>query len=143
MLKKSRPNRRQFLTSLSAVGVASVAAPLVLPRHLLAQSGAPGPNDTVKVGLIGLGGRCTWIYPGDLKPAAGLRVAAICDFWPKRITDFMKKFDGDFTFRDKPVILILGVHANLLDFCDENFQGIITCSPFLYLPNLPNFNTSK
>jgi hypothetical protein len=57
---------------------------------------------------------------------------------------------GDFTFRDEFVILvsgvlalIVGVHGNLLDFCDENFQGIITCSPFLYLPNFPIFNTSR
>jgi len=32
--------------------------------------------------------------------------------------------DGDFTFRDKSVILILGVHGNLLDFCGKNFQEL-------------------
>ena len=91
----SPPNRRQFLTAMSAVA-ATVAAPLILPRHLLAQSGTPGPNDTVKVALIGLGGRCSGIYPGEIKPVAGLKVAAICDFWPKRVTDFMRHFNGDF-----------------------------------------------
>jgi len=95
MLHKStnrHPNRRQFL----ATGAAVVAAPLVLPRHLLAQSGTLGPNDTVKVALIGLGGRCAGIYPSDVKPAAGLKIVGVCDFWPKRTTDFMKSFDGDF-----------------------------------------------
>ena len=87
------PTRRRFLKTAGAV---AVAAPLVLPRHLLAQSGVTGPNDTVKVALIGLGGRCTGIYPDEIKPAAGLKVVAVCDFWPKRIKDFMNRFPGDF-----------------------------------------------
>ena len=87
------PTRRCFLKTAGAV---AIAAPLVLPRHLLAQSGTTGPNDTVKVALIGLGGRCSGIYPNEIKPAAGLKVAAICDFWPKRVTDFMNRFKDDF-----------------------------------------------
>ena len=87
-----KSTRRQFL---SAAGVA-VAAPLIIPRSVLGQGGSPGANDTVKVALIGLGGRCSGIYPNEIKPAAGLKVVSLCDFWPTRVTDFMKKFDGDF-----------------------------------------------
>jgi len=89
---KNKFSRRQFLAAASV----AVASPLVIPRSVLGQGGSPGANDTVRVALIGLGGRCTDIYPSAIKPAAGLKVAGICDFWPKRITDFMKRFDGDF-----------------------------------------------
>ena len=87
-----KSTRRQFLV---AAGVA-VASPLIIPRNVLGQDGQPGANDTVKVALIGLGGRCIGIYPREIKAAAGVKVVAVCDFWPKRISDFMKRFDGDF-----------------------------------------------
>ena len=87
-----KSTRRQFLAS---AGIA-VASPLIIPRNVLGQDGKPGANDTVKVALIGLGGRCTGIYPNEIKAAADLKVVAVCDFWPKRISDFIKRFDGDF-----------------------------------------------
>ena len=87
-----KTTRRQFL---AAAGLA-VASPLVIPRSVFGQNGSPGANDTVKVALIGLGGRCSGIYPNEIKPAAGLKVVSLCDFWPTRVTEFMKKFDGDF-----------------------------------------------
>jgi predicted dehydrogenase len=82
--------RRDFLKT--AVG-AAISAPLVIPRTVLAQTGQPGANDTVKVALIGLGGRCSGIYPQEIKPVAGLKVVGICDFWTKRVTDFMKRYN--------------------------------------------------
>jgi len=92
MLQKTNLTRRRFLGAAAL----AVASPLVIPRSVLGQNGSPGANDTVKVALIGLGGRCTDVYPNAVKPAAGVKAVAICDFWPKRVTDFMKRFDGDF-----------------------------------------------
>ena len=81
---KNTFSRRQFLAAASAVA----AAPLIIPRSVLGQDGRPGANDTVKVAIIGLGNRCISIYGGDIKPAAGLKVVGICDFWPARLTGF-------------------------------------------------------
>ena len=89
---KTTFSRRQFLGAASV----AVASPFLIPRTVLGQGNSPGANDTVKVALIGLGGRCTGIYQPDVKPAAGLKVVSICDFWPKRLDDFAKRFSGDF-----------------------------------------------
>ncbi|MCL2710549.1 MAG: Gfo/Idh/MocA family oxidoreductase [Planctomycetaceae bacterium] len=88
---KNRFSRRQFL---AAAGVAA-AAPIIIPRNVLGQGGSPGANDTVKVALIGLGGRCMGIYPNEIKPAAGLKVAGVCDFWPVRVKSFMDRYPND------------------------------------------------
>src|SRR5215469_7825291 len=88
---KNRFSRRQFL----AASGAAVVSPLVLPRHLLAQSGTVGPNDTVKVAAVGLGGRCMGIYPNEIKPVAGLKIVGVCDFWPVRVKSFMEKYPND------------------------------------------------
>jgi predicted dehydrogenase len=89
---KNTCSRRQFLATTSA----AVAVPFIIPRSVLGQGGRPGANDTVKVALIGLGWRCSEIYPTAIKPAAGVKVVSICDFWPKRVTGFMNHNDGDF-----------------------------------------------
>ncbi len=74
--------RRAFLKS----GLA--AAPLFISARALGLQG-PGANDTVNIGLIGLGGRCREMA----KTCAGipqLRIAAICDCFAPRVDDFMQ-----------------------------------------------------
>lgn len=80
----------------AALATTALSSPLVIPRSVLGQDGKPGANDTVKIALIGLGGRCAGIYPREIKAAAGAKVVAICDFWPTRVTNFMKRYEGDF-----------------------------------------------
>ena len=81
-------SRRQFL---GAAGAAAVS-PFIIPRSVFGQGGSPGANDTVKVAVIGLGHRCREIYPVAIKPAAGLKVVGVCDFWPVRVASFMEQF---------------------------------------------------
>ncbi|MGL4595451.1 MAG: Gfo/Idh/MocA family protein [Thermoguttaceae bacterium] len=87
-----KTSRRHFLKS----GVIAVASPLLIPRHVLGNVNQPGANDTVKVAIIGLGGRATGIYPSDVKPAAGLKVVGVSDLFPPRITSFMQRYGDDF-----------------------------------------------
>ncbi|MCL2347378.1 MAG: Gfo/Idh/MocA family oxidoreductase [Planctomycetaceae bacterium] len=82
----SKTTRRQFL----AVTAVAVAAPMVIPRTVMGSINTPGANDTVKVALIGLGGRCQGIYPNEVKPVAGLKVVAACDIFQPRVDSFMK-----------------------------------------------------
>ena len=89
---KNTLSRRQFL---AAASTAAVVAPLIIPRSVLAQNGRPGANDTVTVGLIGMGGRCMGIYPNEIKPVAGLKVVGISDFWPVRMRSFFERYPED------------------------------------------------
>jgi len=91
-MKSTRSVSRR--TFLATAGVA-VASPFIIPRSVLGQGGQPGANDTVKVAIIGLGGRCMDIYPQQIKAAAGLKVAGICDFWSVRVANYMNKYPGD------------------------------------------------
>ncbi|MDR1140273.1 MAG: twin-arginine translocation signal domain-containing protein, partial [Planctomycetaceae bacterium] len=80
MKKHQNPmSRREFLRNTAAITTAAgaVASPLLIPRHVLGDASQPGANETVKVALIGLGGRCTGIYPHEVKPVAGLKVVAV------------------------------------------------------------------
>jgi predicted dehydrogenase len=65
--------RRQFL----AAGTAAIAAPLVVPAHVLGLEGATPPSETVRVGITGLGGRAQWILLNEDLP--GARIAAVAD----------------------------------------------------------------
>jgi len=84
-------SRRQFLATASV----AAASPFIIPRSVLAQNGSPGANDTVKVALIGLGGRCMGIYPNEIKPVAGLKLVGVCDFWGQRTRIFKERYPDD------------------------------------------------
>jgi predicted dehydrogenase len=88
---KTTFSRRQFLATASV----AAASPFIIPRNVLGQAGRPGANDTVKVALIGLGGRCMGIYPNNVKPVAGLKLVGVCDFWTVRPKSFLEKYPDD------------------------------------------------
>jgi len=81
-----KTTRRQFL----AVSTAAVAAPLIIPRSVLGSLQAPGANDTVKVAVVGLGGRYNGIHNSAVRPAKGAKVVAVCDFFKPRVDSFLK-----------------------------------------------------
>jgi len=59
------------------VGAAAVALPAVVPGHVLGLEGAAAPSETVRVAVIGCGGRARLINEAaDVKP---FRVVAACD----------------------------------------------------------------
>ncbi len=68
---RSEISRRSMLAKTGGVCVASMAAPMLLPRRAL------GANDRISVGMIGVKNQGT----GNLKRfmAAGVDIAAICD----------------------------------------------------------------
>ena len=53
-------NRRSFLRR-SAVASAAVAAPMIIPSHVLGKPGRPGANDRIGLGGIGVGRRGGYI----------------------------------------------------------------------------------
>ena len=76
-------SRRQFLQGAAAVG------PMIISARALGQGNAPGANETVNVGLIGLGGRCKEIA-NSCFPVSGMRIVAVCDCFKPRVDAWMK-----------------------------------------------------
>ncbi|HJT30459.1 MAG TPA: Gfo/Idh/MocA family oxidoreductase [Pirellulales bacterium] len=74
-------SRRDFLRTSAAVALA--AAPSIVPARALGREGAFAPSDTINLGVIGIGPRCTY----DLKAMLGLadvRCLAIADVQASR-----------------------------------------------------------
>ena len=61
--------RRKFLKTAAA----AIAAPYLIPRHVLASPGTPGANDRILAGVIGTGSRISRVIsetPRDVQIAA-------------------------------------------------------------------------
>lgn len=75
--------RRQFITFVAG-------APLLISAAAAAKQKKFGPNDTVRVGLIGLGGRCQDIANTCLG-IPQMKVVAVCDCLKPRLDACMEK----------------------------------------------------
>ena len=72
-------------------GAAAVTLPALVPGSALAQDGS-APSETVRVGVIGCGGRSRLIREGaDVK---GFQVVAACDCVLKRAEQYVKQLSG-------------------------------------------------
>ena len=85
-MKDIRQNRRNFIRcGLGAV--AAVAAPIVLPGHVLGRDGQTPPSERIGMGFAGLGGQGSghlfggaWTYlPGGYLARNDVQVLAVCD----------------------------------------------------------------
>jgi predicted dehydrogenase len=72
-------------------GAAGLAVPYLIPSHVLGQDAAP-PSETVRVGVIGCGGRARLISEGrDVK---AFKVVAACDLEQKRVEGYVRELSG-------------------------------------------------
>jgi len=100
----SEYNRRDFLKGASSVGAALGLATTVVPSR------AFGANDKINVGVIGVGGRGTYVGRtfGVVGQEKSAQVVAVCDVYQKRInmnkdmhaTKFDVKVDGYLDYRE-------------------------------------------
>jgi predicted dehydrogenase len=72
--QRSQVNRREFLLSATA----AAAAPMIVPRHVVARSQATPPSDRITLASIGVGSMGGGHVRGFLK-IPDVRVVAICD----------------------------------------------------------------
>lgn len=82
-MSQQRASRRDFLRKSAAAAGALVAAPWVVPARALGRDGTIAPSETINLGVIGIGPRCTY----DLKAMLGLtdvRCLAIADVQASR-----------------------------------------------------------
>lgn len=77
--------RRSFMKTILAAG----AAPFVLSPLASAQS---EPKKTLRIGMVGCGGRGTWITPRFLRHG-GYKVVAAADYFQDRVEAYAAEFD--------------------------------------------------
>jgi predicted dehydrogenase len=97
-------NRRDFVKSASSVGTALGLATTFVPSR------AFGANDKINVGVIGVGGRGSYVGRtfGEVGKEKDAQVIAVCDVYQKRInmnkdahaTQFNTKVDGYLDYRE-------------------------------------------
>ncbi|MDP7302245.1 MAG: Gfo/Idh/MocA family oxidoreductase, partial [Pirellulaceae bacterium] len=86
------PQRNWTRRELLKTGTAAITLPMFLPAAVLGREGAAPPSETVRVGVIGCGGRARMIREGaDVK---GFKVVAACDCLRKRAEDYAKELSG-------------------------------------------------
>jgi len=86
----SRANRRSFLKRSAAMAAAAVAAPAIVPSHVL---GANPPSETVTMGMIGTGRQCYYKNVPLFQRQPDCRILAVCDPDSWRMNEAKKKVD--------------------------------------------------
>jgi predicted dehydrogenase len=87
MIKNPHLTRRDFLRAGAAAAI-----PALVPGHVLAAGRLATPSETVRVGVIGCGGRSRVIREAaDVK---GFRVVAACDCQVEKAEKFVKELSG-------------------------------------------------
>ena len=86
-VRKPRMSRRRLLGRLStggaAVAAAAAAFPMIVPSRVLGLDGAVPPSETITLGVIGIGPRCTYVLTSMLG-LADVRCLAIADVQESR-----------------------------------------------------------
>jgi hypothetical protein len=106
-------SRRDFLTGAAAAGVAGAGA-LTLPRR----ARAVGANDTIRVGIIGVGGRGNELIR-QIKDVSGVQIVALCDPDSARTAAAAKDLPGAKQYADL---------RNLLEDPAVDAVAIATCN---------------
>ena len=125
-------NRRDFLKA----GAASVAAaPMIMSGRALGMT-QPGPNDRVRIGLIGLGGRCNGVARDTLR-LDDVDIVAACDCFQPRVDAAMSALGDEhgwtpyLDYREMiekeeldGVMVITTTHARASITCDAMIAGL-------------------
>ncbi len=76
-----KPNRRQFIKSSSA----AVAAGVAIPSFAIKEKAFAANDDTIRVGLIGCGGRGTGAASQAMKADSNVMLTSMGDMYPDRL----------------------------------------------------------
>jgi predicted dehydrogenase len=105
--------RRSFLrTTVASVGVFSV-----VPRHVIAASGATPPNERLNLAGIGVGG----MGAGDLNAVApGNNLVALCDVDLRRAAETLKRYPDARQYRD---------FRQMFDELEAGIDAVVVATP--------------
>jgi predicted dehydrogenase len=79
----STPTTRRVFLRHALAAAAVPQLPAFLPPRALGRGGATAPSDTIGLGIIGIGPRCTYVLK-QMLPLAGMRCVAIADVQASR-----------------------------------------------------------
>ncbi|MCC6232017.1 MAG: Gfo/Idh/MocA family oxidoreductase [Verrucomicrobiales bacterium] len=106
-------SRRTFLKAGAAAG----AGLLVVPRHVIAASGATPPSERVNIAAIGVGG----MGAGDIEAVAGdNHIVALCDVDQVRAASTIQKHPRAKLFRD---------FRKMFDAMEKEIDAVIVATP--------------
>jgi predicted dehydrogenase len=110
--KKATVSRREFLGGAAA----AAATFLVVPRHVLAQSGTAAPGEKLNIAGIGAGG----MGGGDINAVSGgNNIVALCDVDLRRAST-IKKFPDAKVYRD---------FRKMFDEMEKNIDAVVVGTP--------------
>jgi predicted dehydrogenase len=110
--KKATVSRREFLGGAAA----AAATFLVVPRHVLAQSGTPAPGEKLNIAGIGAGG----MGGGDINAVSGgNNIVALCDVDLRRASA-IKRFPDAKVYRD---------FRKMFDEMEKNIDAVVVGTP--------------
>ncbi|HWB07920.1 MAG TPA: Gfo/Idh/MocA family oxidoreductase [Pirellulales bacterium] len=119
-----RPNRRTFLRAGAAAAASAVAAPLIIPRHVLSAPGKPGANDRITVGAIGVGGRASLLL-NQLPESA--QIVALSDCNLSRAEAFKNKAQKDWPVYQDYHKLLDRQDIDAVIVATGEFQRVLPC----------------
>ena len=93
MSPQNTVSRRRFLSTTASVTAAATVVPTLIPRSALSAPGKPGPNDRIRLGLIGAGA----MGNADLADCAqyeDVEMVAVCDVWKAHLDATLQKYDN-------------------------------------------------
>lgn len=88
MKNSTHTSRREFIKRAAAATTAAVAAPMIVPAHVLGRENSAPPSETILIGAIGVGGRAGQLF--EQIPETG-RIIAAADCYLQRAIDAAKK----------------------------------------------------
>ena len=115
-MRQTQHSRRDFLKSASLVTMA-VAAPVVIPRSVLAQGNTPGANDRIGVAGIGVGRQGGPVFSEAARHPATQAICT-CDVWLQRAQDMAKQTGAADAYQD---------YRKVLD--RKDVDAIVTATP--------------
>lgn len=119
-----RQSRREFLSTGAAIASGAVAAPMVIPRHVLAAPGKPGANDRIRVGAIGVGGRASLLLQ-QLPESA--QIVALSDCNLPRAEAFKAKAQGEWPVYQDYRKLLERTDIDAVIVATGEFQRVVPC----------------
>ena len=96
MSQRHSVSRRRFLGGLGA----AVAAPMIIPRHVLGDDKTPGANDKINLGLVGIGKMMHDSHLPHYVRMPEVRVVAVCDVDTTRRESGKKRVDDTYKNTD-------------------------------------------
>ena len=92
MSSRSKPTRRNFLSSSAAIAAAGTIGTSLTPKP--AYGFHNSVDDELRIGLVGCGGRGTAAVVNALKGDSNSRVTALADAFPDRIASTLESLNA-------------------------------------------------